>query len=139
MQLWIYRNINLIGRVCIVKSLILSKIIHVLQSLPTPNIKFMNKIEKLCTNFIWKDKRHEVNKQTLCLPIEQAGLNMVNLKDFDNSLKITWLENCISMNQTGQSLPIIIRLISLLQLISITTKNYSRNKKSILEKCIYRL
>ena len=49
----------------------------------------MNKIEKLCINFIWKDKRHEVNKETLCLPIEQGGLHMVNLKDFDNSLKIT--------------------------------------------------
>ena len=56
----------------------------------------MNKIEKLCINFIWKDKRHEVNKQTLCLPIEQGGLNMVNLKDFDNSLKITWVRKLYS-------------------------------------------
>ena len=85
MHLWVYRNITPIGRVCILKSLILSKIIHVLQSLPTPNVEYMTKIEKLCINFIWKNKRHEVNKHTLCLPIEQGGLNMVNLKEFDDS------------------------------------------------------
>ena len=65
MHLWIYRNITPIGRVCILKSLILSKIIHVLQSLPTPTVEYMTRIEKLCINFIWKNKRHEVNKHTM--------------------------------------------------------------------------
>ena len=46
MHLWFYRNITPIGRVCIVKSLVLSKIIHVLQALPTRDIEYMKKIEK---------------------------------------------------------------------------------------------
>ena len=46
-QSWLYRNITPIERVCIAKSLILSKIIHILQALPTSSIDFMNSIEKL--------------------------------------------------------------------------------------------
>ena len=60
-QNWLYRNITPIGRVCIAKSLILSKIIHILQALPTPPSKFLKAIENLLVDFIWKNKRHEIN------------------------------------------------------------------------------
>ena len=45
-QLWMFCNITPIGRVCVAKSLILSKIIHVLQSLPSPPPEYLKKIEK---------------------------------------------------------------------------------------------
>ena len=96
LHLWYYRNITPIGRVCIAKSLVLSKIIHVLQSLPSPEAEYMKTIEKLCIDFIWRNKRHEVNKNTLCLPTDQGGMNMVNLPNFDKSLKITWLRKLLN-------------------------------------------
>ena len=90
-QTWMGRNITPIGRVTVFKSLILSKIIHLLQSLPSPNKTTIKNIEKIAHNFIWRNKRHQVNKNTLSLELEQGGLNMIDMVDFDLSLKITWL------------------------------------------------
>ena len=90
-QLWLYRNITPIGRVCISKSLILSQIIHILQTLPTPEKTFFKQIENLCVDFIWKNKRHEINKTLLCKSIKKGGMAMIDLYEFDMSLKITWV------------------------------------------------
>ena len=98
MQAWTCRNITPIGRITVLKSLILSKIIHILQSLPSPSTETLTTLNKLNYDFIWKGKRHEVSKKTLCLDWEQGGLIMINLKEFDMSLKITWLRKLYTQN-----------------------------------------
>ena len=98
MQIWLYQNITPTGQVYIVKSLILSKIIHILQSLPAPVKEYFRKIEKKFLDLIWKGKRHEVSKSTLCLNTEEGGLNMINLTEFDQSLKLTWIRKTINSN-----------------------------------------
>ena len=40
-----------------------------LQSLPSPDPSTLKELDKLFFNFIWKNKRHEVNKKVLCLDI----------------------------------------------------------------------
>ena len=84
-------NITPIGRIVVFKSLILSKIIHLLQSLPSPSKTLFKQIEKLAYNFIWRNKRHQVNRTILSLDIENGGLKMFDVIEFDMSLKITWL------------------------------------------------
>ena len=91
MRLWVCRNITPIGRVTVFKSLVMSKIIHILQSLPTPSKAIMNNIEKQAINFVWKNKRHQVSKKTLCTLTNKGGLNMFNIFYFERSLKISWL------------------------------------------------
>ena len=56
MQSWLYRNITPIGRVRIVKSLVMSKVIHILQALPTSTNEYFKKLEALFLNFIWETK-----------------------------------------------------------------------------------
>ena len=63
---WSSRNISPIGRITIFKSLVLSKTIHVLQSLPSQSNDHMKEIEKMAIKFIWRNKRHQVNKNSLC-------------------------------------------------------------------------
>ena len=62
-QAWTYRNLTPLGRVTAAKSLVLSKIIHVLQALPTPPSDYLNQIEKLLIKFVWRNKRHEISKK----------------------------------------------------------------------------
>ena len=95
MRLWVCRNITPIGRVTVFKSLVMSKIIHILQSLPTPSKAIMNNIEKQAINFVWKNKRHQVSKKTLCTLTNKGGLNMFNIFYFERSLKISWLHKLL--------------------------------------------
>ena len=98
MHLWSCRNITPMGRITVLKSLILSKVIHILQSLPTPSTCTMKEIDKLSFDFIWKKKRHEVSKTTLCLNWDKGGLDMFNLNEFDMSLKLTWLRKYLTQS-----------------------------------------
>ena len=95
---WGFRDITPMGRITILKSLVLSKITHILQALPTPPQHLITKLENLCITFIWNKKRHEVKKETLYKDIEDGGLNMINIVKFDYSLKIMWLRKVLNAN-----------------------------------------
>ena len=95
---WGCRNITPIGRVAVLKSLILSKITHILLSLPSPNRETIKTIEDICYQLIWKNKRHEVSKKTITKELKDGGLKMLNIQEFDRSLKLTWMRKII--NQT---------------------------------------
>ena len=88
---WLCRNISPIGSVTIFKSLIMSKIIHILQSLPSPTKDHFKELEKMAIDFVWLKKRHQVNKEVLCRSPEKGGLGLFNLSEFDASLKIALL------------------------------------------------
>ena len=81
---------------CVAKSLLISKITHVLQALPTPPKEYLLKIDKILIDFIWKNKRHKINKNTLCLEYDLGGLKMIELSEFDMSLKLTWVRKAIT-------------------------------------------
>ena len=51
-QSWSKRNITPLGRIKVLKGLILSKITHILISLPAPNEDTFKSIEKMCIDFI---------------------------------------------------------------------------------------
>ena len=74
---WSFRNITPIGKVAILKSLALSKNTHLLQALPSPDNQTLKNIDKMCTDFIWGKKRHEVSKQTLNKDIKDGGLKVM--------------------------------------------------------------
>ena len=46
MHSWSCRNITPLGRITILKSLIISKIIHILQSLPSPDLDTLKQLDK---------------------------------------------------------------------------------------------
>ena len=92
---WGFRDNTPMGRITILKSLVLSKVTYILQALPTP---LLTKLENLCIAFIWNKKSHELKKETLYKDIEDGRLNMINIVEFDYSLKITWLRKLLNAN-----------------------------------------
>ena len=80
------RNITSIGRIKVAKSLALSKITHILLSLPSSCPECMKKLDKMFTNFIWRGRGHAVNKNILLAPNEMGGQYMIRVKDFDQGL-----------------------------------------------------
>ena len=94
-QAWSCRNVTTIGRITVCKSLILSKIAHILIALPSPSKEKLKELEKLCIDFIWKNKRHELSKEILYRDIKDGGLNMINIKEFECTLKMTWIRRLI--------------------------------------------
>ena len=54
----------------------------------------IQEIDSVSYTFIWNRKRHKVGKVTICKEFNDGGLKMLNVCDFDTSLKRTWLKKC---------------------------------------------
>ena len=89
---WSSRSLTPYGKVTIVKSLLLSKITHILLSLPSPSVIMFKNIEKMFLDFIWNNKPAKFSKSILEVEIKNGGLKLHNLKIFDQSLKLGWIK-----------------------------------------------
>ena len=93
---WSIRNLTPYGKVTIVKSLLLSKITHILLSLPSPKPTTIKKIESIFYSFIWSGKPAKFSKHILEADISEGGLKLHNLRLFDMSLKLGWLRRYLT-------------------------------------------
>ena len=75
------RNLTLIGRICIYNTSALKV---------PPN--FAEKVNDICFKFIWNFKPERVKSQTIVLPVDKGGLNMVDFTILDKSLKAAWVK-----------------------------------------------
>ena len=88
---WATRNLTLIGRICIVKTLAISKLVYNTSVLNVPS-NFAEKVNDICFKFIWNFKPDKVERQTIVLPVVKGGLNMVDFSIVDKSLKTAWVK-----------------------------------------------
>lgn len=88
---WTNRFLTPIGKITVLKTLVLPKIIHILTSLPQMSTKMIKHIERLFFKFIWNDGPEKIKRQTLYQPKNKGGLAMIDINTFSKSLKITWI------------------------------------------------
>lgn len=94
---WTIRNLTLIGRICIVKTLTISKLGYNTSVLKLPP-NFAEKVNDICFKFIWNFKPARVKRQTIVLPVDKGSLNMVDFTILDKSLKAAWIKRLCEAN-----------------------------------------
>ena len=92
---WSKRQISPLGKITVVKSILLSKLTHLFSVLPKPSIQWMKKLEQLLFKFIWNKKPDKISRKTIQLDFENGGFRMTNLEIFIKSLKLTWLRRML--------------------------------------------
>ena len=98
---WTKREITLIGKIAIIKSLALSKFVHLFISLPDPPKEVFKQLERMFYNFIWNNGPDRLKRKILTKNLAAGGLRMVHLYSFTKALKITWLRRILQ--QTGNT------------------------------------
>ena len=93
--MWKSRNLSLIGKITIVKTYLLSQLTHVLASLPSPNEKIMREINQILFSFVWGSTRNPLKRKRLCQSLELNGLEMIDLRSYCNSLKMSWIRRFV--------------------------------------------
>ena len=88
---WRYRYLTPLGKITIIKTLILSKFTHLFMTLPTP-VDVLNRINGLLFSFLWDGKPDKINRKLMCNSRTMGGLNMVNVHNFEKSLKLKWIK-----------------------------------------------
>ena len=87
---WSKRNITVLGRIVIVKSLLLSQFTYLFLSLPGPSEQLMKNINNAFFRFIWGNKPDKVSRHQMVGLYKEGGLKMVDIKIFHKALKLTW-------------------------------------------------
>ena len=97
-SIWSSRALTPYGKVVIIKSLLMSKITHILLSLPTPSENMFAQLDAIFFGFIWGNKPPKFRREIVEANIVEGGLKLHNLKKFDAALKIGWLKRYINTN-----------------------------------------
>ena len=93
---WMHRTLTVYGKITIIKSLALSKLSHLALVLPDLDNKQIKTIERMFFKFIWNDKPDKVSRDHVKLSEKAGGLGMVDIKQFWQSLKFSWIKRLIN-------------------------------------------
>ena len=99
---WHHRKLTLIGKVSVVRTFALPKLILPFTVLPDPPDKLIDEIQKSIFMFIWDNKPDKIKRDQLYLPKESGGLNLPNIKTFINALKASWVKRFVDENNKGK-------------------------------------
>jgi Reverse transcriptase (RNA-dependent DNA polymerase) len=55
-------------------------------------------LEKTIRNFLWADKKPPVNMATLCLPVRQGGVKLLDIKARNKAIDIMWLKSYLDLS-----------------------------------------
>ena len=95
-------SLSLIGRVTVIKTLMLLKIVYLLTVLPTPPSNIFEAIEKRLKDFLWKNGNIKICNKQLEKEIGEGDLKLTNIRDFNKSLKLSWLKRLLTIEGSWQ-------------------------------------
>ena len=93
---WKNRNLTIFGKILVIKTLAISKLIHAMSILAVPE-EFLKDIEKLIFGFLWESK-DRIKRKTLIGPKGKGGIKMLDIYCKNKSLKAGWLRRLNTEN-----------------------------------------
>ena len=94
---WKRRKLTLHGRIKIVKTLGLSKLIYNTSVLEIP-VNYVKEINRISFEFIWEGKPPKIKRKTIIANISHGGLKMMDFELMDKALKIAWIKRITDQN-----------------------------------------
>ena len=98
------RNLSILGKVTVLKTIIVPRLIYLLKVLPSPSLEFFVEMENCFKTFIWDEKKPKIIMAQLEKDIEQGGLRLPNLCMLDKALKLTWTTQLLKDQGLWQNL-----------------------------------
>lgn len=105
-RIWAQRTITPTGRVAILKSLVLSKLVHLWILLPDPPDLFIQKLQMMCFKFVWNGKQNKINRNTSIKSIKHGGLSIPDVRKYIYALKLSWVRKVNTTKHKWKSIVI---------------------------------
>ena len=95
-NIWKQRNLSLLGKITIIKSLLISKIQYVCGVLYTPQA-VINKINSILYNFLWNGK-DKIKRKAIIQDYEEGGMKMMDFESYVKARHIMWTKRLLDDN-----------------------------------------
>ena len=91
---WNRRELTPLGRITVVKTLILPMFIHLFVSLPQPGEAICKVLNDKVLKFVWQGPS-KIKAKVITKDFDEGGLKMVDINAFMKSLKLSWIRKVI--------------------------------------------
>ena len=98
---WNHRKLSLMGKVTVVKTFALPKLIYPLTVLNTPPVDILKQIKSEIFKFIWESKPDKIKRSTIMQDYKNGGLRMINIDYFIWALKAGWVKRIFDDSNKG--------------------------------------
>ena len=88
----------------------ISKIIHILLSLPSPSEELFKNIEEVFTKILWNDKPPKFKLFTLEQQTANGGLQFPDIRKIDKTMKASWIKRMYKSDEGWASVPVFYGL-----------------------------
>jgi hypothetical protein len=92
-KFWQNRGLTEQGKIVIIKTLLISKLVYAINVIPSPPEEKIKEIEDMLYKFLWDNKPDKIKRDTLIGTYEDGGLKMPDLMSKIKSLKTAWMVN----------------------------------------------
>ena len=129
--MWKRRYLTPLGKITVIKSLLVPTLNHLFISIPNPNNQTIKELNNIFLEFVWEGPA-KIKYNIIIKQYCDGGLKMINLKAFMNSMKLTWLRRMVTSNSPWQE--IIRNKICFKELFSLGTSYIENILKNIKNK-----
>ena len=104
MKSWAKRILTPLGRLTVLKTLLVSKLNHLIIALPNPSRETISKLNKLFFEFIWKSSTDKIKRDVIIQDFDQGGLRMINIEKYILALKLGWIRRLVKCDSKYKTL-----------------------------------
>jgi len=98
---WKKHNLTLLGKITVIKTFALPKIIYPLTVLENPKENVFSEITKNMYSFLWNGKPDKIARTTIKRQYDEGGLKMVDINAYINSIKAAWVKRILNPANKG--------------------------------------
>lgn len=103
MSPWIQRSLTPLGRVILVKSIMLAKFVHLFAVIENPDKAYIARLESILFKFIW-GKKDKIKRGIAKKQFMQGGIAAPDIEAFANALKISWIKRWLDSKESSWKL-----------------------------------
>ena len=92
---WSNRYLTPLGKITVIKTNLISQCVHLLSTIPRSE-SFLKTLNTILYKFLWNGKPDKIRRSTISLSYMQGGMKMINIHNFDKSLKISWIKKLVT-------------------------------------------
>ena len=96
-NIWSSRGLSVYGKVAIIKSQLISKLVYT-SSLPATPSHVIKKVNHIIYNFLWNEK-DKVTRLSAINNYESSGVKMIDIDSMIKALRLAWLKRIFSNNR----------------------------------------
>ena len=90
LNIWLCRDLTLMGRTLLAKTLGISKLVYTASMLTVPQ-EVIKRVQMKLFNFLWKNKKDKVKREVLFQEMRKGGLNFPNFDITVKALRLSWI------------------------------------------------